>query len=1105
MRGMRALCWTFAIALALFARAGRAFDHTEPYFESVGGTGSIADNNVSALAQDPAGFLWIGTPDGLVRYDGYRFRDFDNDPEDRDSLGGDFVRSLLSARDGRLWVGTNADGVAVFERGGSHVVRLRASDGAREGLSNNSVRALAEDADGGVWIGTREGLDQWDAKARRLQQHRRRLGVDTLADDEHIVALLVDADGDLWIGSWNGLSVRRRDSGRFERIGLQASDGQSLTGEQVQSLLQLDSGELIVGTARSGSYAIDPAQRSLRRIPIAITPVPGTIQPAVLALLQPRPGLLWIAAFGGIDVVDTRDFSLLRRIRPDPAIASSLAHDQVRAMLRDRSGQVWIGGYGGGLQRHDPANDAISILRHSPSRPGSLSFPSVSSVLEAADGRIWIGTRGNGIDVWDRQQGLVRGFRADAGNPRALGSGVVSSLAQARDGTVWVGTGDGLHRFDAATEDFERLGVDDGLPDVYVRRLLVGQGDDLWIGTDAGLARRAAASARIAPVPSVDASSGRSDVNALVQSADGRLWVGGSAGLFTVDADSATLRQMRLRSADGSAPIKAGIVGLLLDRGGQLWADTPNGLHRVHLLDAGSVAFESISARLGEVGVPFGANLLEDGEGRIWSQRYVYDPRNDSLYELGRADGADLGTAWFRAYTATGDGLMLFGGSKGLMVVDPARFKRWQFEPPLAITELKVGGALIPLDAPEQGFSVAPEQRGFSVEFAALDFTAPERNRYQYRLDGFDRDWIDADASRRVVSYNSLSPGPYTLRIRGSGRTGVIGAKELGIPVTIVPAYWQTWWFKLLALALSALGLFAGVRLHNLRIRRRAQELEQLVARRTAELTHAKESAETALAHLRSAQDELVAREKMASLGQLVAGVAHEINTPVGVALTASSYLSERNDELRRALQSGRLQRSELDAFIAQAQEASTMIGQNLTRASDLVRSFKQVSVDRSSDDRRRFDLHDNLRAVVSSLELTWKRRPVRFELECAGRIELDSYPGALGQVITNLIQNALLHAFDGSRGGTMRLSAEHLGSDRVRICFEDDGHGIHAAELARVFEPFFTTRRSQGGSGLGLHIVYNLVTAKLGGRIEANGEPGAGMRFLLTLPISAP
>ena len=1080
-----------------------AFDQVDPYFESVGSDESIPDNNVTALTQDAAGFLWIGTPDGLIRYDGYRFRYFDNESGDPATLGGDFVRSMLTARDGRIWVGTNADGASAMDPVSGRVERFRAGAGDRT-LSSNSVRALAEDRDGSIWIGTREGLDQWIPAGDALRRHRQRFGSGTSIDDEQIIALLVDSTGDLWIGSWGGLSVRRHASGAFERITATTAGGRSLQGEQVQSLLQLDSGQIVAGTGRSGTFALDPAQKVLRGVPREAADVPGATQPAVLSLLQPRTGVLWIGAFGGIDVVDSVDFGLLRQIRPDPAVPSSLAHDQIRAMLRDRSGQIWIGGYGGGLQRHDPTNDSISILRHSPTRPGALSWPSVSSVVELRSGQLWIGTRGNGIDILDRHRGVIGGYRPEPGNPRALSSGVISALAQTADGAVWAGTLNGLHRFDPLRGDFAHLGPEQGLPDVYVRRLLAGDGE-LWIGTDAGLARLDLGDSSIDRLPDTDGSILRIDINALVLAADGRLWVGGSAGLFTVASGQRVLQQVQLRSATSAEPMQVGVVGLLLDSAGQLWIDTPIGLHRMGGFDGGTATLESISARLGAVGEPFGANLLQDGQGRIWSQRFVYDPHADSLYELGRADGADLGTNWFRSYAATSDGMLLFGGSKGLMVVDPARFQRWQFAPPLAITELKVGGALVPLIRPEEGFSVTPQQRGFSVEFSALDFTAPQRNHYQYRLEGFDGEWIDSDPSRRVASYNSLSPGPYTLRIRGSGRSGTMSESELAIPVTVIAAFWQTWWFRVLALLAFALALIVSVRMHNLRIRRRAQELEHLVTRRTAELTQAKESAEAALQQLQSAQDELVAREKMASLGQLVAGVAHEINTPVGVALTASSYLSERSDALRLALASGNLQRSELSAFIAQAHEASTMIGQNLTRASELVKSFKQVSVDRSSDDRRRFNLHDSLRAVVSSMELTWKRRPIQLELDCTVDIELDSYPGALGQVITNLIQNALLHAFDGGRGGTMRLSAVPLGSDRVRISFEDDGQGIGADELARVFEPFFTTRRAQGGSGLGLHIVFNLVTAKLGGRIEANGKPGAGMRFVLTVPLKAP
>jgi ligand-binding sensor domain-containing protein/signal transduction histidine kinase len=1102
---MRRTTLIIAVLCLISLRWAHASDRIDPYFESVGDAESIPDNNVSALTQDRIGFLWIGTPDGLLRYDGYRFRKFAGDVVGAESLAGNFVRSLLTAKDGRVWIGTNADGVVALDPVGGHFQRYQAQAGSDQGLSNNTVRALAEDALGGIYIGTREGLDYAPGGGLQVIHQRQRLGPDTSVDDEQITALLVASNNDLWIGSWGRLSIRRATDGRYQEVSAKfAADPRPIV--QVQSLLQLDTGVIVVGTARDGSFAVSPDGADVRRIPAnepAVTS--GAMQPAVLSMLQPRPGVLWLGVFGGIDVLDAASFELLQQVRPDPAVASSLAHDQIRAMLLDQSGQIWIGGYGGGLQRHDPGNDAIHVLRHSPTRPDSLSMASVSSVLERENGQIWVGTRGNGIDVWDRTQGVVAGFRPDAATAGALRNGVVSSLAQTADGLIWVGTVDGLQRYDPVLDAFEWLGPEHGLRDAYVRRLLAGKDGELWIGSDAGLARRSPGQALIEHISGPDGSPLREDVNALIEAPDGRLWVGSSTGLRTLESGGHALAPVHIHASDGAAMEEVGILGLLLDHRGQLWADTPVGLNRMTAFDGETAVFEAVKVGPVALGHPFGANLLEDASGRIWSQRYVYDPQQRSLYELGRADGADLGTPWFRSYAKTRDGQLLFGGSNGLMVVDPVRFRRWQYQPPVVATELRLGGELRVVESLAAGFEITPEQRGFALEFAALDFTAPQRNRYQYRLTGYDRDWIDTDSSRRVASYNSLAPGDYEVQVRGSARTGIIGGQTLSIPVHVIPAFWQTWWFKLLVLAMSAALLVLAIRLRDLGMRRRAQVLEATVGQRTAELTQAKERAERALVQLQSAQAELVAREKMASLGQLVAGVAHEINTPVGVALTASSYLSERSDALRRALESGQLQRSELAGFIAQTHEASTMIGQNLARASDLVRSFKQVSVDRSSDDRRHFQLDDNLRAVVRSLEITWKRRPISLVLECVEGIELDSYPGALGQVVSNLIQNALLHAFDPASTGTMRLSAALSSADRIAIVFEDDGVGIAKSDLDRVFEPFFTTRRAMGGSGLGLHIVFNLVTAKLGGQISAEGTPGAGMRFVLSIPRVAP
>ncbi len=1083
-----------------------AFEFGEPYFESVGDAESIPDNNVTALAQDRAGFIWIGTTDGLIRYDGYRYRYFGNDPADPGTLSGDLVRCLLASKDGRIWVGTNADGVSVFDPATARFTRFRQESVEGQAISDDTVRALAEDGAGGVYIGTREGLDYFNPAIGQIEHLTQRLGPQSSAEDEHVSALLFDRAGTLWVGSWNGLS-RRRAGAEFERVFSQ-KDVQpgALDGEIVQALIELEDGRIGLGTARSGSFLIDPASLSLVDIPARATPrVAGTTLPSVLTLLEPKAGTLWLGVFGGLDVVDAKTHALTREIRPDPAIPSSLAHDQIRALLRDRSGLIWIGGYGGGLQRHDPNNDSVRVLRHSPSRKHTLSSPSISSVLELANGEIWLGTRGNGIDVYLRGSGVERGYRPNPDDPAALSSGVVSSLAQTSDGSIWAGTLDGLHHFDPASLRITRLGAEQQLPNAYVRRLLTGRTGDLWIGTDAGLAHWTPGTGRIERIGLADGEPVREDINAIAQAADGRLWVGSSVGLYTQAPGGKGLQRVGANAGAETGLPHPTVIGLLIDRDGALWVDTASGLARLQSWDGQHAEFAHVSVRIGVGGQPFGANLLQDDAGRIWTQRFVYDPVAQSVYEFSRADGADLGTPWFRSYTRTHDGLLLFGGSKGLMVVDPKRFQRWSQQPPVVATELRIGSALVPFAGLDSGFELTPQQRSFSLEFAALDFSAPLRNRYSYRLDPFDQDWIEADAGHRVASYNSLPPGDYNLRVRGSGRTGVFSENALTVPIKVLPAYWQTSWFLLLMVLLGILVVYAALRLQSARIRRKAEQLQQLVDRRTGELKLAKEGAEVALEQLQTAQRELVAREKMASLGQLVAGVAHEINTPVGVALTASSFLGERSEALRVSLQAGQLSKSELTSFITQAFEASTMIGSNLARASDLVRSFKQVSVDRSKDDRRRFNLSECLRSVVNSLQLIWKRRPIQLELHCPIDIELESFPGALGQVITNLIQNALFHAFSEGRPGTMQISAWRLKDTLIAIRFVDDGDGIGAEDLARIFEPFYTTKRAQGGSGLGLHIVYNLVTVQLGGEIEAFGAPGAGMRFEITIPEVAP
>ncbi|TWA67115.1 PAS domain S-box-containing protein [Azospirillum brasilense] len=281
-------------------------------------------------------------------------------------------------------------------------------------------------------------------------------------------------------------------------------------------------------------------------------------------------------------------------------------------------------------------------------------------------------------------------------------------------------------------------------------------------------------------------------------------------------------------------------------------------------------------------------------------------------------------------------------------------------------------------------------------------------------------------------------------------------------------------------------------------------------ARSAEEVFHAMEALETAYADLKETQDSLVQAEKMASLALLVAGVAHEINTPVGIAYSCSTHLASKTQTLTEAFAKGALKKSDLTAYVAAAGESSRLIEQNLTRAAELIQSFKRVAVDQTSQERRRFDLRSYLDEIITSLGPRLRKSPHRMTVACPDGITMDGYPGALSQVITNLVINALTHAFPGGRAGAMALTVEELPDGELDIRFSDDGVGIAPDNLPKVFEPFFTTKRGTGGSGLGLHIVFNLVTQSLGGRISVespppNDSPGGGTSFLLRIPVTAP
>jgi diguanylate cyclase (GGDEF)-like protein len=812
----------------------------QPRFESIG-VGAIPRGVVATLAQDGAGFLWIATGDGLVRFDGYQFLPQERDDPDpaRRNLG--WIRALLPTRDGRLWIGTESQGLAVYDP-----VNERVSDvyTAAPAPDTSAVLAMAEDRDGGIWYGgIAGGLHRFDPRNARTSHWRRGSPSEGLPDDR-IGALAVGRDGTLWVGTWRGLSRLPPRGDRFEPVplwGPSADTHSAGSGDhEITALLEASNGRIWVGT-RSGSLAVvDPGTGRGHLLPVT--------DPSPVTSMVEDPGTaVWVGRASGIDIVGLGDGLQLRRLRHDPLQPAGLGADEVTQLLRDRDGRIWVGGLGLGLQRTNPANRSIWVRGADPPARNALKDADVRSLLRLADGKVLVATHRGGLAVLDP---ALRATMARAGTGAAADSPAlpeqIMSMAQSPDGSVWVGGRSALVQFDQARSPLRRVGHGAGL--TYA--VQPGRDGSLWFGTQDGLYRLAAGAAAPTRVALAGGKALDGDVFALALAPDGALWVGSADGLFHAPSGSTAIEPVAM-AADGELGNPT-VIGLLTDRQGTLWVDTAvTGLHRLVNWDGRTARFDRVSQRHGVLGRPFGGGLLQDARGRIWSHMHVYDPAKDVLYALGATDGVLFGTGWFRSCTYGSGDQLLFGGSQGLLVIEAGRFEIPTETPPLVVSALRINGERRSAGQLAHGLKIEPGQRSFGVEFAALDYGDPARLRYAYRLDGFDPDWIATDAQLRVASYSNLDPGNYVLRVRATHRGAGWSERELQVPVQVLPAWWQSNAVRVAAvLALLTLSWLA-VRRHTRQLRLQQQELESKVVRRTAALeimTRALERESAALA-----------------------------------------------------------------------------------------------------------------------------------------------------------------------------------------------------------------------------------------------------------------
>lgn len=769
--------------------------------DRLGTEDGLSHNAVFAVTQDRHGFLWIGTQGGLDRWDGHRFVRSPVAHGGAEAPPSPLVTGLLEDRLGRLWVGTAAG-----------LYHLGPDRGALESfplpVEPQRIRRLAEGADGGLWVATPTAVVHVgpDARATVL-----------LAEDgpEVVLDLIAGRDGSAWV-----LRGRTRAEPPDEVRGREPATLVHLGPEGIRGTIELDGSPEALAGAAGGGLWLDPLAPPVRGTESAVD-LTGSFSPPPTALLQDSRQRLWIGTLGGLYVREPGGAPC--RVGAAEAAPHRL-YDEVTTLFEDRAGAIWIGTYGG-LLRHDPMRKPF---RHLPAtEPGGVlaafvdggtEGEPVSAVAVEDSGALWAGTFNNGLLLLDSETGMTtERFLVGDGPCNAW----IWDLEWGAPGELWVATHSALCRLEAAS------GAVRGVVPSSVRDVDGGPGGRMWTASPAGLAVVDPATGRIRTLAGEDEGVGVLDT--VHVDADGTAW--GGAGLES----GGTL----VRHRPGEAPlvlpafVPEGIWDVHRSRAGRLWLATGAGLRWIDEA-GGDLRLRS------PAGAPAAVlySLQEDGAGRLWAGTsrglLRFDPKGEVRTRLFDLDDGSGSLEFNRHAVASADGQLYFGGMRGVTRFDPAAIVDNTLVPPVAFTSVRLLG--------EEGerhrdplttgsVELAPSDTTLEVEFVSLDFTQPKKNRYRYRMEGYDEDWVEA-GTRGFARYTGLPPGRYELRVLGSNADGAWNEVGAVLPVIVRPAYWQTGWFRgLLALAVAG----ALIAWHRHRVAR-LLEMERLRVRIASDL-----------------------------------------------------------------------------------------------------------------------------------------------------------------------------------------------------------------------------------------------------------------------------
>jgi len=1024
--------------------------YLNPYFRSLGLAEGMPSSEVAKVVEDRDGFIWIGTHDGLVRYDGVGFRLYRHDEADPESISADDVAIVFVDKDNRIWCGGENSGLNMLDttRTGFKHFLHEANDSTS--LAAQDVWSIGQDADGAIWVGgPTTGIERLNADGKTFTHYRHDdANADTPGSDR-IFAIYGDARGRVWFGHTKGVDRRDRN-GHFLHADFSAVPGE----ERINAFsLAAEDGDHVLAATRRGVVRIDEGLKATGLVNAGLTDL------RTLSLARTPKGELWIGTLHGLNRADGAgrvSGFLMNAMQP-----GSLPADYVQDAFADREGGLWFATQGGGVARLPPRWDAFSLYRSAAGASDGLATDRIQNLALAADGRVWAVSEEGSIDRLEPESGKVEHY----GGRWPVAEKLLESILVGRDGQVWVGHVRGLRIYDGSGASFVDLpaSADDK------NALLPGKIDILREDASGGVWARSWGTGidRIdAKTHNVERFEGETaglrgpDVSAIEFDADGNLLAAMSAGIDRFDG--ALRRFVPLAGMTATHVLEFAFAP---EPDGGLWVHTLGALERYDYRHGKASRTQRIGVAEGWPTLSAGG-MQVDSRGRVWvtSARGIwqFDPAQRSVRQFDTHDGLASAEFTVAPMLKRADGALFAATRLGIVAFEPQRIDGPAQAPPVVLDALSVrrGGRAASLDPHSTSVALQWDDRDLRASARVLSYVNAAASRYQWRLDGVDADWVDT-GNRGEREYSQLPGGTHALHIRAAAAGGAW--QELPpLAIEQAPPPWRTpWAYAAYALAIALVGWLAF-----------------RSYRRRIDARHA-----VALAD----QQRRYAEQASAAKTNFLATMGHEIRTPMTGVLGMAELLMRTSLDDR--------QRGYAEAIESSGRVMLRLINDSL----DLAR----IEAGKLELESAPLDLRALVADIVALAQTLATDKGLAFD--CA--IDADAPHWVSGdavrirQVFVNLVNNAIKFTEKGRID--LALGADASGAAIFSV--RDTGPGMAEATRARLFQRFEQAQGAQrfGGSGLGLAICRELV-ACMGGSISLASEQGVGSTFIVTLPLPA-